>query len=58
MILTAHHPRRRSWRIIPQCEPISAARVGQLCVIGLTAGLLFCVLSCVVIDHWQINFSL
>jgi len=54
----AKSPLRRDWRMIARVEPISAAQVRNACVIGLTAGLLFCVLACVVIDRLGLDFSL
>lgn len=50
MILTAHNPRRRSWRMIPQYEPISARQVRNACVIGCVAGMVAVPLLCWVVD--------
>ena len=54
MILTAHNPRRRSWRDLPQFEPISATRVRNACVIGAVAGMLFCVVACIIVDRFTL----
>jgi len=54
MILNPSISRRRTWRALPQFEPISAARVGQLCVIASVAGTLFCLAACVIVDRFTL----